>query len=209
MTAKVLQSIAGAATLIPVYALADRVAGRSAARIAAAFFAFDPTMIAYGAMLWPETLYTLLTAIVFWRTSLLEPEQVARPVVLGVLTGLAMLLKPAIGAFTLMLAFSWLLRFGWMGAIRLSLVFAAATALVLAPWVIRNQLRYGPEILLENEGPYNLWMSSHPGEPQGGLRERGTACPTRSPAPAWRARWDGRASSIIPASTCAARPRAP
>lgn len=166
IVSKILQSIAGAAAAIPIYALADRVAGRRAAWIATAFYAFDPTMIAYAAMLWPETLYTLLTAIVFWRTSLLEPGQIARPVVLGLLTGLAMLLKPAIGAFTVMLAFSWLLRFGWGGAIRLSLIFATATAIVLAPWVIRNQLRYGPEILLENEAPYNLWMGSHQGEPQ-------------------------------------------
>lgn len=161
---KVLQSIAGAATAIPVYALTDRVAGRRAAQIAAGFFLFDPTMIAYTGMLWPETLYTLLTAIVFWRTSLLEPDQIARPALLGILTGLAMLLKPAIGAFTVLLAFSWLLRFGWGGAIRLSLVFATTTALMLAPWVIRNQMRYGPEILLENEAPYNLWMAT--GEPQ-------------------------------------------
>lgn len=164
--AKVLQSIASAATAIPIYALADRVAGRRAARIAAVFFLLSPTMIAYAGMLWPETLYTLLTAIVFWRTSFLEPGQIARPVVLGILTGLAMLLKPAIGAFTVFLAFSWLLRFGWGGAIRLSVVFAIATALVLTPWVVRNQLRYGPEILLENEAPYNLWMSSHPGDPK-------------------------------------------
>ncbi len=165
VTSKVLQSIAGAAAAIPIFALADRVGGRRAARIATAFYVFDPTMIAYSAMLWPETLYTLLTAIVFWRTTLLAPDQIARPIILGVLTGLAMLLKPAIGAFTVMLAFSWLLRFGWAGAIRLSLLFGAATALVLAPWVVRNQLRYGPEILLENEAPYNLWMGSHWGEP--------------------------------------------
>ncbi len=166
LLSKVLQSVAGAAATIPIFALADRAAGRQAARIAAAFYVFDPTMIGYCAMLWPETLYTLLTAIVFWRTSLLGPGQVARPIVLGVLTGLAMLLKPAIGAFTVMLALSWLWRFGWGGAIRLALIFATATALVLAPWVIRNQLRYGPEILLENEAPYNLWMGSHWGEPQ-------------------------------------------
>lgn len=164
--AKVIQAIAGAAAAVPIYALGDRVAGRTAGRIATGLYAFDPTMIAYCGMLWPETLYTLLTMIVFWRTALLEPGQIARPITLGVLTGLAMLLKPAIGAFTVLLAISWLFRFGWGGAIRLALVFATATALVLAPWVVRNQLRYGPSVLLENEGAYNLWMSSHPGEPR-------------------------------------------
>ena len=123
-------------------------------------------MVAYGAILWPETLYTLLTMIVFWRAGQLAPGQVTSPIVLGVLTGLAMLLKPAIGVFTLLLALSWLRRFGWLGAIRLAALFALATALVLSPWVIRNQMRFGPEIILENEGPYNLWMGSHPGDPK-------------------------------------------
>jgi len=165
LLSKLVQCLAGAAIAIPVYALADRVAGPRAGRIAAAFVLFEPTMVAYCAILWPETLYALFTAIVFWRATLLAPSLWVRPILLGVLTGLAMLLKPAFGAFTVLLALHWWKQFGFRGAVRLSLVFGIATAVVLAPWVVRNQIRYGPEILLENEGPYNLWMSSHPGEP--------------------------------------------
>ena len=45
-----------------------------------------------------------------------EPAAIARPLALGALTGTAMLLKPAIGVFTILLAISWLRRFGWSEA---------------------------------------------------------------------------------------------
>lgn len=164
-TSKLFQAIVGASVAIPIYALTRRIASQNAARMATIFFVFDPTMIAFSAMLWPETLYTTVTAFVFWRTSLIERGQFVRPVVLGALTGVAMLLKPVIGVFAALLAISWVRRFGWSQAIRLAVVFGVTTAVVIAPWVVRNQLRYGPAILLENEAPYNLWMGSHPGEP--------------------------------------------
>jgi 4-amino-4-deoxy-L-arabinose transferase-like glycosyltransferase len=165
IASKLVQCLAAAATALPVYALAARAGGRRAARIAAGFVLLDPTLIAYAAMLWPETLFTLLVALVFSEAARLLPEQTARPLALGTLTGAAMLLKPVFGLCTLLFAASWLLRFGWQRAFRLALVFATAAAIVLSPWVARNLALYGPEILLENQGPYNLWMSSHPGEP--------------------------------------------
>ena len=168
---KLLQSVVGASVALPVYGLAHHVGGRTAARIATAFFAFDPTLIAFSAMLWPETLFTAAATFVFWLTLRIERGAIARPLALGALTGTAMLLKPAIGVFTVLLAISWLRRFGWSEALRLAVVFGLATAVVIAPWVVRNQLRYGPEILLENEGPYNLWMGTHLGEPSEVYRE--------------------------------------
>ena len=58
------------------------------------------------------------------------------------------------------LRWAWLLRLGPARALRLVLLFGAAAALVASPWVIRNQLRYGPAILLENQGAYNLWAGN-------------------------------------------------
>ena len=33
---------------------------------------------------------------------------------------------------------------------------------MIAPWVVRNQLRYGPTVLLENQLAYNLWVAHDP-----------------------------------------------
>ena len=36
----------------------------------------------------------------------------------------------------------------------------AVASIVFSPWVIRNQILYGPSILLENQGPFNLWVGN-------------------------------------------------
>jgi hypothetical protein len=51
------------------------------------------------------------------------------------------------------------------------LIFGGVAAVVIGPWVIRNQLRYGPTILLENQAAYNLWVGNDPKEARSILRE--------------------------------------
>ena len=66
------------------------------------------------------------------------------------------------GIFTLILAVAWVARLGLRRALRLGLVVGGVAALVVSPWVIQNQLRYGPSIVLENQAPYNLWIGNDP-----------------------------------------------
>jgi len=171
LVAKLLQCVASAATVLPIYLSAQRIAGARAARLAAAFFLFDPTVIAYTHFLWPETLFLLAVALVFHGVSTLDRGSFWRELSLGVITGLAMLLKPVFGLFTLILAADWLLRLGWRPALRRALIFGGAAALTIAPWVIRNQLLYGPSIIIENQGPFNLWVGNAPIPPKQVLRE--------------------------------------
>lgn len=171
LLAKIIQCVASVATAIPVYLGARRIAGTRAARYAAAFLLFDPTLIGYTHLLWPETLFTLLVAIVFDGVSDLDRRSAARSIFLGAMTGLAMLLKPVFGLFALLWAGSWLLHLGWSRTLRQILLVGGAAALVISPWVVRNQLRYGPSILLENQGPYNLWVGNSKQPPQEVLRD--------------------------------------
>ncbi len=171
LLAKWLQCIASVATAIPVYLGARRIAGTRAARYAAAFLLFDPTLIGYTHLLWPETLFTLLVAIVFDGVADLDQRSAARSLFLGAMTGLAMLLKPVFGLFALLWAGSWLIGLGWSRALRQVLLVGGAAALVISPWVIRNQLQYGPSILLENQGPFNLWIGNSKEPPKEVLSE--------------------------------------
>lgn len=158
--AKLLQCVASCATALPVYRSALRVGGVRAARFAAAFLLFDPTLIAFSHLLWPETLFLLMVAIIFDGIVGLDARKVSRAIVLGSMTGAAMLLKPVFGLFTLVLAASWLKRLGWVGALHLALIFGGAAAVVISPWVVRNQIKYGGSIVLENQGSYNLWSGN-------------------------------------------------
>jgi 4-amino-4-deoxy-L-arabinose transferase-like glycosyltransferase len=162
---KLVQCVAGTATAIPVYASALALAGRRTARFAVAFLLLDPTLIAYTQLIWPDIAYALIVAIVFDGVRRLAPDRPARALILGALTGAALLTRPVFGLFTLLLAGSWLKRHGPMPALRLVLIFGGTAAIVISPWVVHNQLRYGPTILIENLGPYNLWIGNDPRPP--------------------------------------------
>jgi 4-amino-4-deoxy-L-arabinose transferase-like glycosyltransferase len=166
LATRLVQCAASVATAIPIYRSAHRIGGVRAARLAAMFALFDPTLIAFSHLLWPETLFLLLVAIVFDGVVDLDERSWGRSCGLGALTGLAMLLKPVFGLFTLFLAASWLRRFGFWRAAAIALVFGSTAAAVIAPWVIRNQFRYGPTIVLENQGPYNLWIGNSDDRPR-------------------------------------------
>ena len=90
-----LQCAAGTAAAIPVSWTARRVAGMGAARFAAAFLLLDPTLICYCHLIGPETLYLLLAAIAFDAAARVRPGAWRSALGLGLLAGVAMLLKPA------------------------------------------------------------------------------------------------------------------
>jgi len=161
----VLQCLAAALTTFPLYRLGRRIAGRRTALFSSAFFLLNPTLIAYASLLWPETFYLLLVSLVFDGVSTLTPEQGRRGLLLGALTGLTMLLKPVFGLFTPLLALWWWQRFGFRPALRASLMFGVAAALTIAPWVVRNQIRYGGGVLLDDQSAYNLWVGNDPRPP--------------------------------------------
>lgn len=165
LVARLAQALLGAAVAVPVYRTTRRIAGVRAARLAAAFLLFDPTLVAYTHLLWPETLFLLLVALVFDGVADLERRSPWHVVGLGAIAGLALLTKPAFGLFTLLLAGFWLWHLGWRETLRLVALFGGAAALVIAPWAVRNQLRYGGGILLENQAAYNLWIGNDPAPP--------------------------------------------
>jgi hypothetical protein len=73
----------------------------------------------------------------------------------GATLALAALTRP----IALIFAPLFLLAFGRR---RNGLAFIAAFALTLAPWVIRNDARYGELIVVNDAAGYNLWRGTHP-----------------------------------------------
>lgn len=82
------------------------------------------------------------------------------PVRAGVLLGLAALTRPtALLCIPLFALWVWFRerRAGWKPAL---LVLAAT--LTLSPWVVRNVVRFGEPILVNDAGGFNLWRGTHP-----------------------------------------------
>jgi tetratricopeptide (TPR) repeat protein len=53
-------------------------------------------------------------------------------------------------------------RHSFVRASLVALIFAFATALVIAPWTLRNYLAYGAPILIDTTGAENLWLDNDP-----------------------------------------------
>ncbi len=73
--------------------------------------------------------------------------------------------KPALSGVSLALAALTrpvALIFVPLFAVRRPRTFLLAFVLVIAPWTIRNYVRYGEFILVNNAGGYSLWRGTHP-----------------------------------------------
>jgi 4-amino-4-deoxy-L-arabinose transferase-like glycosyltransferase len=76
----------------------------------------------------------------------------------GLLTGAAILIRPAMLFFVPLTAAWWL----WKRRPGAALAFVVAAAVVIAPWTIRNYQHYGRFVLVASEGGVTFWTGNHP-----------------------------------------------
>ena len=166
---KAAQAVVGAVGVWLIAVLAGRAAGPRAAVIAAAVAAVYPPLVFMTAYALSETLYSAVALAAAWvlgdsylfqqRLSKLGKvtlEKVTVPFA-GVLTGLAILIRPAMLLFV-PLAVAWLWRKNRTDAA----IFLAVTLACVAPWTIRNAHIYGRVILVASEGGVTFWTGNHP-----------------------------------------------
>jgi hypothetical protein len=162
--ARGIQAILGGFLVLPVAALARRVASGATSRprwaihAACAFVALDPTLVAYSHLLWPETLFLILftPAIVYLVSSDGRP---LRQVFAGVLLGAAGLVK-AIG-FWLAIPMAWAAsRPGLKFRTRAVLLTLTGALVVIAPWTARNAAVYGRFLFIDATAGTNLYLGN-------------------------------------------------
>ncbi len=165
-----MQVVAGTATVALTFVLARRWGlGDRSSLAAAALVAADPLLLAYTSQAMTETLASLLTVALFvaWPQSTDNEPQTRRAAAAGVLLGLAALCRPTIWAYALLTLAAALWRrlraherrFDWPA--RKSVIFAATTLLVLAPWMIRNAIVFGQPIVTTTHGGYTLLLGNN------------------------------------------------
>lgn len=149
---RLLGVLAGTATVLVIGALANRVAGRRAAIVAAGVAAVWPAFIAADGALMSESLFGLLVASALLQ-ALRQRERPSLPgaAALGLLIGAASLARSE--ALLLVPLLGWtLLPAGRGRRIALVATLLAASALTVAPWLIRNQREFGQPVLSTNLG---------------------------------------------------------
>lgn len=141
--------IPGVATVALLGLLGRRVAGERAGLLAAGIAALYPTLIAADGSLMSESLYgAFVGAVLLLAYRMLDRPAPGRAAALGAAIGLAALTRGEGILFLLVLA----LPLGWRGGtggrwLRMGAA-VAATALVIAPWTIRNWIQLDQPVLL-------------------------------------------------------------
>lgn len=143
---------AGTVTVFVVGLLGQRVAGRRAGLAAALLCAVYPAFIASDAALMSETLFGCFVAVaLLLALMLLDRPRLGVMAALGVVIGLAALTRSEGLLLVPLLALPIALS---ASARRVALVatITAATALTVAPWVIRNIDVFGEPVYSTNDG---------------------------------------------------------
>lgn len=159
---KIAQSIVGAIGVFVIALAAFRLAGRSAAIAAAAIAAVHPPLVWITGYAFSEALFWpigLGLALLFSHT-LAQPRQslLNVAVVLGIVTGLAILVRAATLLFV-PVAGLWML---WKWKPRALAGFAIGLALVLGPWTARNVAHHGRFVLVASDGGVTFWTGNNP-----------------------------------------------
>ena len=149
---RALGSISGTVTVVLVGLIARRLGGNGAGLLAAAVAALYPLLIAADGALLAETIYApLIAAAVLTSLHLVDRPTPAKAVLLGAMTGLAILSRSeAILLLPLLVAPAALFA---RERRALTLMTATVTAiLVISPWVVRNAQTFDQPLLTTNGG---------------------------------------------------------
>jgi 4-amino-4-deoxy-L-arabinose transferase-like glycosyltransferase len=148
----VLQFVLNGLTACFVFVATRRMFGGRAAVVAGMLYAADVMLAVLALQAMSEILFLFLStwALVLWLPGLvIGPDDRgasrSRPVVLGLLLGLAMLTRPA-GLYLPVVMASVDLGSGWLRGktpFRRPLVMVGIAYLVVLPWMMRNEIRFG------------------------------------------------------------------
>ncbi|MCD4726986.1 MAG: hypothetical protein K8R46_04960 [Pirellulales bacterium] len=170
----VLHVILGTATVGLVFVLGSWWGlGRRAAAIAALLVACDPILLFQSTQIMTETSAALLAVVGLIALTWVGKRSVPAAMLAGAVLALGALCRP-----TLLL---WIIAVGtvfWLlqnknsrgltspgrvfSNLRLPAAFALGAAVVLSPWVIRNQLQFGRPIATTTHGGYTLLLANNP-----------------------------------------------
>ena len=182
------QILLSTASVLLAWRIARRLFDQRAAAIAAAVVAFDPVLVMFTLHIWSETLFVFLLMAALDLLTLDNSLRRWWPcLAAGLLLGIAGLTRPVILTFVPLLLpwMIWQLRRAtppgpsakaakqarpqnraWPeaslhGGLRF-LVLAAACALAILPWTLRNARVTGAFILVDTNGPFNFLVGSQP-----------------------------------------------
>lgn len=153
---RLISGLIGVAAVVVIGLLGRYLGGERVGLLAGGLAAVYPALWINDGMLQPESLLALLTALVLWAAFRVDDDPTPRRVAaLGGAIGLATLTRPEMLLYAPLLVVPLLLfrrDLAWGCRWRRLAVAAWAVALVLAPWLVFNQARFGRPSLTNSQG---------------------------------------------------------
>jgi Dolichyl-phosphate-mannose-protein mannosyltransferase len=167
MAAGVLNLVLGTATVALLFDVGRRLFDNRVGLVSAAVLAVFPNLVFHTAVALTETLFNFLVMAALlvlvsasWRRHHLGWRRLA---VFGALLALSALVRPISLFFLPVLFVVWVLAgWGWRPALRQVGVACIATAVVIAPWTIRNIFVMDAPVVISTNIGDNLCMSRTP-----------------------------------------------
>jgi 4-amino-4-deoxy-L-arabinose transferase-like glycosyltransferase len=158
--AEVANAVLGAATAGLTYILTLRLFDRPSARIAALLLAVFPGQVLYASLVYSEPLFTFLLVLGLVLLAIsLERGSDLRPILgFAIVAGVATLVRENGLALIIIAAIAWLARDGWRVAVQRTAVVAAAAALVVLPWTVRNATTMDAPLPVSSSSGLNFWL---------------------------------------------------
>jgi 4-amino-4-deoxy-L-arabinose transferase-like glycosyltransferase len=137
LAVRLVQVLLGPVTIVLTWQLGRRMFSPRVGLVAAFVVAVYPLAWQFEELLYSESLATPLTvgALILILTGVPSARRAAAA---GVVTGLALLVRPSSEFVLLGALVCWSVSVGWRRGIPLTLLAAALAVLVVAPWTIRN-----------------------------------------------------------------------
>jgi 4-amino-4-deoxy-L-arabinose transferase-like glycosyltransferase len=158
--AKVLNAVLGTAACLLVYFVGREVFDRRVGLVAAGILALFPSQVFLPTLLMTETPWTFLTMLLLALTLALTLRK--RPgwlpvALLGLMFGLASLVRGEMLAFPLVLVAVWAVAYrSGLLALRLGGIAVAGMLVALLPWTVRNWTALGYPVLVSTGSADNL-----------------------------------------------------
>lgn len=173
---RVLNIVAGLALVAGVYYLGSRLWDRRAGLIAAGLIAVFPSHIYFSSLLMKETLFAALVVGILAMTlawTLKERVSLWLVLLLGVTIAFAGFVRPEGLPFAAVIVLLWVIvHRNWRRVAMYTGALALGMALLMAPWIIRNQIELNSPVINSTGGGLVLVEAHHPdagGRPAGWL----------------------------------------
>ena len=154
------------ALCVPVAgAVAHRVVSPRAGLLAAAWLAFYPGHAYYALHFLSETPVTLLTGLaMLLQIMSLRRNPNWRDVLLGLVLGLGILVRPSLGVMAVVCGTVALVAGGlpWRVRFAKAALMTGAACILVLPWAARNQVAVGKPALTTIVGGYTFWGANNP-----------------------------------------------